>query len=49
VFDLNLLGTLLPCQVFGKGMAARGEGSILNTSSMNAVRPATRTQNQTGT
>ena len=43
VFDLNLLGTLLPCQVFGKSMAARGEGSILNISSMNAVRPLTRT------
>jgi len=24
VFDLNLLGTVLPCQVFGKRMAARG-------------------------
>ena len=43
VFDLNLLGTLLPCQVFGKSMATRGEGSILNISSMNAFRPLTRT------
>lgn len=43
VFDLNILGTFLPCQVFGKGMAARGEGNILNISSMNAFRPLTRT------
>ncbi len=42
VFDLNLLGTILPCQVFGKLMAERGEGSILNFSSMNAFRPLTR-------
>jgi NAD(P)-dependent dehydrogenase (short-subunit alcohol dehydrogenase family) len=42
VIDLNLLGTLLPSQVFGKAMAARGEGVILNISSMNAFRPLTR-------
>jgi len=42
VFDLNLLGTILPCQVFGRPMAARGEGVILNISSMNAFRPLTR-------
>jgi NAD(P)-dependent dehydrogenase (short-subunit alcohol dehydrogenase family) len=42
VFDLNLLGTMLPCQVFGKLMAERGEGTILNISSMNAFRPLTR-------
>ncbi|NLG72776.1 MAG: SDR family oxidoreductase [Chloroflexi bacterium] len=42
VFNLNFIGTLLPCQVFGKGMAARGHGSILNISSMNAFRPLTR-------
>lgn len=41
VFDLNLLGTLLPSQVFGKMMAERGEGAILNVSSMNAFRPLT--------
>ncbi len=43
VFDLNILGTLLPCQVLGKHMAERGEGVILNISSMNAFRPLTRT------
>src|SRR5215208_2595252 len=42
VIDLNLLGTLLPCQMFGRGMAERGEGIILNISSMNAFRPLTR-------
>jgi NAD(P)-dependent dehydrogenase (short-subunit alcohol dehydrogenase family) len=42
VGDLNLLGTILPCQVFGRDMAERGEGVILNISSMNAFRPLTR-------
>lgn len=42
VGDLNLLGTILPCQVFGREMAKRGEGVILNISSMNAFRPLTR-------
>lgn len=42
VFDLNFLGTFLPCQVFGRGMVERGEGVILNISSMNAIRPLTR-------
>lgn len=41
VGDLNLLGTILPCQVFGRGMAERGEGVILNISSMSALRPLT--------
>lgn len=42
VFDLNILGTMLPCQVIGKVMAERGHGTILNISSMNAFRPLTR-------
>ncbi len=42
VFDLNIIGTMLPCQVFGKEMARRGEGTIVNISSMNAFRPLTR-------
>lgn len=41
VGDLNLLGTILPCQVFGRCMAERGEGVILNISSMSALRPLT--------
>jgi NAD(P)-dependent dehydrogenase (short-subunit alcohol dehydrogenase family) len=42
VFDLNLMGTILPCQVFGKIMAKQKSGVILNISSMNALRPLTR-------
>jgi NAD(P)-dependent dehydrogenase (short-subunit alcohol dehydrogenase family) len=42
VFDLNFLGTLLACQVFGRTMADAGEGIILNISSMNTFRPLTR-------
>lgn len=39
--DLNLLGTILPCQVFGRVMAELGGGVILNISSMSAFRPLT--------
>jgi NAD(P)-dependent dehydrogenase (short-subunit alcohol dehydrogenase family) len=42
VFDLNVLGTILPSQAFGKVMAEQGYGTILNISSMNAFRPLTR-------
>jgi NAD(P)-dependent dehydrogenase (short-subunit alcohol dehydrogenase family) len=42
VFNLNIVGTILPSQVFGRVMAERGEGVILNISSMNAFRPLTR-------
>ncbi len=42
VFDLNMLGTMLPCQIFGRQMAEQGEGVILNVSSMSALRPLTR-------
>lgn len=42
VLNLNLVGTILPCQVFGRLMAEHGEGVILNVSSMNAFRPLTR-------
>jgi NAD(P)-dependent dehydrogenase (short-subunit alcohol dehydrogenase family) len=42
VFDLNLLGTILPSQVFGKIMAEQMNGVIINISSMNAFRPLTR-------
>jgi NAD(P)-dependent dehydrogenase (short-subunit alcohol dehydrogenase family) len=42
VFDLNLMGTILPSQVFGKIMADQKSGVVLNISSMNAFRPLTR-------
>jgi NAD(P)-dependent dehydrogenase (short-subunit alcohol dehydrogenase family) len=44
VLELNLLGTILPSQVFGEAMA-RGEtaeGVIVNVSSMAASRPLTK-------
>jgi NAD(P)-dependent dehydrogenase (short-subunit alcohol dehydrogenase family) len=42
VFDLNVVGTILPSQVFGRLMAEQGEGIILNVSSMSAFTPLTR-------
>lgn len=42
VFDLNLMGTILPSQVFGKIMAEQKSGVIINISSMNSFRPLTR-------
>ncbi len=42
VFSLNLLGSILPSQVFGRRMAEQKQGVILNISSMNAFRPLTR-------
>ena len=42
VMQLNLGGTVLPSQVFGKRFAEQGYGNILNISSMNAFRPLTR-------
>jgi NAD(P)-dependent dehydrogenase (short-subunit alcohol dehydrogenase family) len=42
VFDLNIIGTVLPSQIFGKLMADQKYGNILNVSSMNAFRPLTR-------
>lgn len=42
-FDLNLAaGALLPCQVFGPGMVARGKGSIINIASVSAHIPLSR-------
>jgi NAD(P)-dependent dehydrogenase (short-subunit alcohol dehydrogenase family) len=42
VVDLNLMGTLLPTQIFGRAIADAGAGAIVNVSSMAAVRPLSR-------
>jgi NAD(P)-dependent dehydrogenase (short-subunit alcohol dehydrogenase family) len=42
VFELNFIGTFLTTQVVGDGFARRGQGIILNISSMNAFRPLTK-------
>lgn len=42
VSGLNLTGTILPSQIFGKHMVDVNQGNILNISSMNAFRPLTR-------
>jgi NAD(P)-dependent dehydrogenase (short-subunit alcohol dehydrogenase family) len=42
VVHINTLGTVIPCQVFGREMAALRRGSILNFASMNSYRPLTR-------
>ncbi len=42
VFNLNFLGTLLPTQVFARGMAESKSGVVINISSMNAFTPLTK-------
>ncbi|MCB9450422.1 MAG: SDR family oxidoreductase [Anaerolineaceae bacterium] len=42
VLNLNLMGTILPSQVFGALMAEQKQGVILNVSSMASIRPLTR-------
>lgn len=39
---LNLIGTIIPCQVFGKVMCDRGGGVILNFCSMASFQPLTK-------
>jgi NAD(P)-dependent dehydrogenase (short-subunit alcohol dehydrogenase family) len=40
--DLNLMGTVIPSQVFGQAMVRRGDGVIINISSMAAFHPLTK-------
>jgi NAD(P)-dependent dehydrogenase (short-subunit alcohol dehydrogenase family) len=42
IFDLNLMGTIIPSQIFSQEMARQNQGVILNISSMTAFRPLTR-------
>jgi NAD(P)-dependent dehydrogenase (short-subunit alcohol dehydrogenase family) len=42
VVDLNLLGTVLPTQVFCEAMVKQKKGVIINIASMSSFRPITR-------
>lgn len=42
VFSLNAMGTIQSCRAFGRGMAERKQGNIINITSMSALRPLTR-------
>lgn len=42
VLDLNLMGTVIPTQIFLQPMVRQGKGAIINFSSMAAFRPMTR-------
>jgi len=42
VVDLNFYGTLYSTQVFSRGMAGKGFGSIVNISSMSGIVPLTK-------
>ena len=42
VFDLNIMGTLVPTQTFVRDMVEKEGGCILNISSMNAFTPLTK-------
>jgi NAD(P)-dependent dehydrogenase (short-subunit alcohol dehydrogenase family) len=42
VIDINTMGTVIPCFVFGRSMAKAKRGSIINFASMTSYRPITR-------
>jgi len=42
VMNLNLWGTIIPTQIFGKSMANNGGGSIVNISSMSSQQAITK-------
>ena len=48
VFDLNCLGTIMPSQIFCRAMAERGQGNVINVSSMSAFHPLTKVLGYSG-
>jgi hypothetical protein len=38
----NTMGTVIPCFIFGRGMAKQRSGNIINMASMNSFRPLSR-------
>lgn len=42
VLEINTMGTVIPCKIFGHIMAQGGGGSIINIASMNSYRPLSR-------
>lgn len=42
VIDINTMGTVIPCFVFGRSMAKQKQGSIINFASMTSYRPISR-------
>lgn len=42
VIEVNTMGTVIPCKVFGKDMAKNGGGNIVNIASLNSYRPLSR-------
>ena len=42
VFDLNFMGTLLPTMVFTRDMVEKGNGAVVNFSSMSSYKPLTK-------
>ena len=42
VIDVNTMGTVIPCFVFGRDMAENKSGNILNIASMTSYRPLTK-------
>ena len=42
VIETNTMGTVIPCFVFGKDMAKKKRGTIVNIASLNSYRPLSR-------
>lgn len=42
VINVNVMGTVIPCQIFSRDMVELGGGAIVNFASMNTYRPLSR-------